>query len=233
MLKYTLALAALLTTPPLYAQEKNFIDMPYLEVAGSADSLVTPDEIFIKINISEKDTRDKISLEEQEAALYRSLKGIGIDTDKELRVHDMASVYKTYLLKSTAVIKSREYVLKVYDAPMAGKVFAELEKLNVANANIMGVGHSSMGEIRNALRTRAVLNARTRAVALTQPLNQGVGAAIYLEDVEQYGTQPGYARRTEDRLANTYYEVSADKPVDIDFAKIKVSAQVKAKFALK
>ena len=47
----------------LQAQTKNFIDQPYIEVAGSADTLVTPDEIFIRINISEKDTKNKVSVE--------------------------------------------------------------------------------------------------------------------------------------------------------------------------
>jgi len=39
------------------AQSKNFIDQPYIEVNGTADSLVTPDEIFIKITISENDNK--------------------------------------------------------------------------------------------------------------------------------------------------------------------------------
>jgi len=34
------------------AQMKSFIDQPYVEVAGNADTLVTPDEIFIAININ-------------------------------------------------------------------------------------------------------------------------------------------------------------------------------------
>ncbi len=41
------------------AQMKNFIDQPYIEVAGNADTLVTPDEIYISIEISEKDTKTK------------------------------------------------------------------------------------------------------------------------------------------------------------------------------
>ncbi|MBE7178286.1 MAG: hypothetical protein INR69_17935 [Mucilaginibacter polytrichastri] len=48
------------------AQPKNFIDMPYVEVTGSADSLVTPNEIYIKIILSEKDSRDKNPLEDLE-----------------------------------------------------------------------------------------------------------------------------------------------------------------------
>ena len=48
------------------AQTKNFIDQPHIEVDGVADTLITPDEIYIKIIISEKDTRDRQSVEELE-----------------------------------------------------------------------------------------------------------------------------------------------------------------------
>jgi len=36
------------------AQTKNFIDQPYIEVFGYADTLVTPNLIYIKIIIDEK-----------------------------------------------------------------------------------------------------------------------------------------------------------------------------------
>ena len=32
------------------AQTKNFIDQPYIEVGGYADTLITPNQIFIKNN---------------------------------------------------------------------------------------------------------------------------------------------------------------------------------------
>ncbi|MDA3891149.1 MAG: hypothetical protein PF517_05735 [Salinivirgaceae bacterium] len=41
---------------------KNFIDQNYIEVTGKAELNVVPDEIFLKILISEKDTKNKISV---------------------------------------------------------------------------------------------------------------------------------------------------------------------------
>ena len=46
------------------SQTKNFIDQPYIEVNGTADTAITPNEIYIKIIISEADTKNKISVEE-------------------------------------------------------------------------------------------------------------------------------------------------------------------------
>src|SRR5215212_1821880 len=92
-------------------QSKNFLDQPYLEVAGNADTLLTPNEIYIKINISEKDTRDRTSVEELELKMYNALKALGIDVDKKLTTRDMASNFKSYFLRSKDVIKLKQYVL--------------------------------------------------------------------------------------------------------------------------
>ena len=104
------------------AQNKNFIDQPYLEVTGSADTLVTPNEIFIRTLISEKDNKDKTSLEELEAKMFAALKSLGIDVEKNLMTNDMMSNYKSYLFKSKDIIKAKQYVLKAGDAVLL-KVF--------------------------------------------------------------------------------------------------------------
>ena len=47
--KLSLTLIFLLTIFISQAQTKSFLDQPYLEVAGSADTLVMPNEIYIKV----------------------------------------------------------------------------------------------------------------------------------------------------------------------------------------
>lgn len=87
-------------------QTKNFIDQPYIEVAGYSDTLVTPNLIYIKIIIAEKDSRDKISLEEQETKMITAFKNLGINTEVDLTTSDMLSNYKFYLLKQKDIVSS-------------------------------------------------------------------------------------------------------------------------------
>lgn len=235
MLKCICLSAALSFALTDYAQTKNFIDQAYLEVAGSADTMVVPNEIFIRVFVSEKNTKDKRPLQETEAAMYQALSSIGINTEKDLMVHDMCSTFKSYFLKTTSVIKSREYIVKVKDATTAGRVFVELEKLDIADSRIFAVNHTGIDDIKNSLRSRAVENARTRAVALTKPLNQAVGKAIHLEDNEEYGTGErvnGTFRKLKSEFAGNSSGYMIDKVVDIDFTKITVGANVKVKFVL-
>ncbi len=217
------------------AQTKNFIDQPYLEVEGSADTLVTPNEIYIKIAISEKDTKDRTSLEELELKMYNALKALGIDVDKNLTASDMASNFKFYFLRNKNVMKSKEYILKVGDAVTASKVFIELESLGISNTSIDRVDHSDLESIKNLMRSKAIENAKARAVALTTPLHQIVGPAIHITDNEAYNP----SNQLQGRLAGvvvTGYGLKEMKKTElpkIEFEKIKVATNINVKFILK
>jgi uncharacterized protein YggE len=215
------------------AQTKNFIDQPYIEVAGSADTSVTPDEIFIRIIISERETKDRASVEELEAKMVAALKSLGINTEKELTINDMASNFRSYLFKGKEVLKVKQYLLKVTNAATVGNVFVQLENLNISNASIDHVDHSGLENIRNIMRTKAVENAKTRALALTKPLNQLVGAAINIIDDES-NTAGGMLRGRAAGVVVTGYASRGQAEVpDIDFEKIKVATNVNVKFVLK
>ena len=216
-------------------QTKNFIDQPYLEVTGSADTLVTPNEIYIKIIINEKDTKDKTPLEEQELKMYNSLKSLGIDVDKNLTTSDMASNFKFYFLKSKDIMKSKQYVLKVGDAVTASKVFIELESIGISNTSIDRIDHSDLENIRNQMRSKAVENAKARAVALAKPLNQTIGAAIHIADNEIYKTTNQLNTNLQEVVVIGYglrKKSEAELP-KIEFEKIKVATNINVKFILK
>ncbi len=212
------------------AQVKSFIDQPYIEVAGSADTMVTPDEIYIKIDISEKDTKNKTSIEDLERKMFDALKSMGIDVEKNLTTSDISSNFKTYLLKNKDIMKSKEYMLKVKDAVTATKVFIKLEDLGISNTSIDHVDYSNMEGMKNLMRTKAIENAKARALALTRPLQQGIGPAIFISDNEVYPIRP-LARQAK---LNLYEASSADQELPkIDFEKIEISSNINAKFILK
>ncbi|KIC89100.1 SIMPL domain-containing protein [Flavihumibacter sp. ZG627] len=216
------------------SQTKNFLDQPYLEVAGNADTLLTPNEIYIKIIITEKETRDRISVEDQELKMYNALKSLGIDVEKNLTTSDMSSNFKFYLLRSKDVMKSKQYILRVSDAVTASKVFIELENLGISNTSIERVDHSDLESIRNLLRSKAVENARTRAIALTEPLKQTVGPAIHIADNEVYSNSNQLRGRLDEVVVVAYgikKNAGAELP-KIEFEKIKVASNINVKFML-
>ena len=216
------------------SQTKNFIDQPYIEVNGYADTLVTPNEIYIKIVISEKDTRDKVSLEEQEKKMVDILKGLGIDTDKQLTTSDMGSNFKFYLLKSKDIIKTKTYSLKVSTAMTVTKVLMALEEIEISNTSIEKVEHSELENFKNQMRTKAIIDAKQRATALTKPLNQTIGIAIHIADEGNFiQNLQGKVMGVQIRGASSYNKATAYEPPTIEFEKIKISSTVNVKFIIK
>jgi uncharacterized protein YggE len=219
------------------AQTKNFIDQPYIEVNGTADTSITPDEIYIKFSISENDTKDRISIEEAETKMINALKYIGIKTEKDLTVSNMLSYYRSYFLKSKGVLKTKEYIVKVPNAKAVADVFKALEENDLSNAYIYKVDHSDLDNIKLACRVLALKQAREKAQLSAQSLSQNLGPAIHITDANQTPTNPyygtmsevvvtGYAMRDYETKSKTNY-------ADIDFEKIKVNVSLNVAFVLR
>lgn len=214
--------------------EKNFIDQNYIEVTGKAEMEVIPDQIYISVTISEKDTKNKTSLSELEQKMLESLKEIGIDISKDLLVIDIASNFKKYILSGTEILLSKEYQLLVHDGKTAGKVFIELEKIGISNINIEKLDHSKLEQYRKEVKVNAIQAAKEKAGSLARAIGQDVGRAIYIKEMDMYsGPVPRVAnaaiaiRGLSERSEPEY------KVPDIEFEKIKLEYSIICRFELK
>lgn len=218
------------------SQTKNFIDQPYVEVNGNADTAITPDEIYIRIVISENDTKNKTSVEELETKMVAAFQSLGINTEKDLTANDIGSNFRYYLLKNKNVLKTKQYILKVPDAVTATKVVGQLEDLDISNTSIDHLDYSKMEELKNIIKTKAIENAKERAAALVKPLNQSLGNAIYIGEVVNGNSNLNYRVGSLSEVVVTGYSATKRQNVDlpkIDFEKLKVEATVNVKFILK
>lgn len=231
MKKVIIPIVTLLFSTALFAQSKSFLDVPYLETQAQVDTLVTPDKIYLNISIQEKDSKGRVSVEEQENKMAQRLKALGIDLDKQLVIKDLSSNFEKYFLRGKEVLKSKQYSLLVYTGKQAAEVMVALEQLDIANAFLEKTEYSKMDELELELKARAIKRAKQKADALTKPLGQKVGLAIHIVD----NSQPYYPRYNQAPMMEMK-TVSADmgqaEPLDIDFEKIKVETTVNVKFAL-
>ena len=85
MHKLLVTLSLVSTLFNVNSQTKNFIDQPYLETTATADTLVQPDIIFLDILIQEKDSKNKISVEELETKMAKTLEALNIDFQQAAR----------------------------------------------------------------------------------------------------------------------------------------------------
>ena len=92
-----------------FAQNKNFIDQPFLETIAEIDTLVTPDKIHLVIMLNEEDNRNRKSTEELEASMLRVLNSLKINLEKNLSLLDYSSDFKKYFLSGQKILKTKRY----------------------------------------------------------------------------------------------------------------------------
>ena len=103
---------------------------PYIDMNTTVQREVTPDELYLKIVISEKDYKGKKSLEEMQEAMLGALKANRIDIPECLTLNYMGSEvsYKTFSKKIKPKTQAT-YMLKLYDATIMQQAKAEAETL--------------------------------------------------------------------------------------------------------
>lgn len=212
--------------------QKNFLDQPYLETSAKVDTIITPDRIYLSININEADSKNKKSVESQEREMEIALKKLGINTEKDLVLLDLASNFRNYFLKGQNVLKSKRYELLVKDAIMAGKVLITLENLGISNAHIDRTEYSKQEELILELKSKAVAKTKIIAEKLAKPLGQKVGKAVYISDnfTPQYKetylneiVMVGYGRKSRN---------NDEEAINIEIKKVKLEAVVSVKYIL-
>jgi uncharacterized protein len=214
-----------------FAQDtKNFIDQNYIEVTGKAELEIVPDQIYIQILINETDYKGKESLEILERNMLKKLQEIGIDLKKDFAVKDISSNFKNYWLKKTDIFTSKEYQLIVHTAPVAGRVFRELEALGISNISIIKVDNSEMEKYKKEVKVNAIKIGKENAVSLAEAIGQTIGKALYIRENEPF--YPMQANTMMIRGKGAAMDESYTEP-DLEFEKIKLEYSVQVFFELK
>jgi len=215
----------LLLMQPVEAQQKNFIDQPYLETTVTVDTLVVPNRIYLNILLTEADTKGRTSVEELENRMAAKLKGLGIDLDTQLSLTDLGSDFKKYFLRKTDIQKEKAYTLLVYDGLTVGKVLKEMETIGISNISLQKTGYSKMDSIKMDMRIKAILKAKEQGSNLVNTIGQSLGKALHVQYYERN------FRDTRGGLQEVVITAKAE-PLDVEFSKIRIETQLSVKFAM-
>jgi uncharacterized protein len=214
------------------AQEKNFIDENYIEVAGRAEKEFAPDMIFLEITINEKDSKGKSSLERQEKDLFKRFTNIGIDISKKVQIKDISTSLEKYLLKKNSILMTKSYIVIVDGTPQLIALFEQLEQAAITDVSITKAELSNYDEAGREVMAMAARNAANNARAVAEALGRKVGKAIF---IQSYASFPrtlylttSYRRAVDESMAKEF----SVPEVQPDFQKIKLEHQVTVRFSL-
>ncbi len=229
------AVVVMLLAPVLKSQNITEKETPYIEVTGTAEKFVVPDEIYISIALKERqEGRENKSIEQQEALLKKGLTDIGIDL-KNLSLSDATSDYVRVKVAKKDVISKADYLLKVTTASMVGKVFEKLDELKIEEAQISRVSHSEIERFRKEVKIQAIKAAKEKADYLLEAIGEKTGKPLIVMENQMGITPHSNAQFIEDQqslgLLSTPGYYAKSEPV-LQFQKIKVVSSIYIKFAI-
>lgn len=224
MKKIIFALVALAIALPAVAEEAE----NYIQVTGTSEIEITPNQFFISITLDENDTKGKVPLETQRRQMVSTLKSLGIDTEKALTIANISNSH----YKRTTSLDSAKYQLLLTTPEQLTAVFDKLGTLGISNIVIERVSHTEIERYKSECRKQAIVNAKQIATELAEAIGQKIGDCIYIYDSNR-GLTPTYYNdgvlyaRTSSRAVTEQVE---EEP--IEFKKIKLNYSVNAKFRL-
>ncbi len=125
-----------------------------IEVNGTAESEVTPDEIYIGISLKEylKDNKKKVSIDELEAQLQKAVIKAGI-ANEDFMINDI-SAYTNYWekKKDATFLAAKQYSIKVKDLTKFNDVISAVDPKGVASTNIDRYAYSKEEGLKKDLK---------------------------------------------------------------------------------
>lgn len=208
-------------------------EKPFIEITGSSELKVIPDEIYISITLYERQEKgDQLSITKQEKKMKEGLMSIGISMD-DLSVADANSDYVKIKFRKKDVVSETKYTLLVHDGTTVGKVFEKLDELKIQNAYISKVDHSQMDSLRREVRIMAMKAAKEKADYMLNAIGENTGKPMIIR--EQTNT-PMYRNTitNANESLKSHYNDEFDTIVEpvLQFQKIILTGMVYVKFEI-
>lgn len=208
-----------------------------IEVTGSAEQEVLPDEIFVTVSLREyfkdKDNKNKIDIMVLEKQLQKAVEEAGIP--KENFTIGTINGYREWWgkKKPTTFLESKSYILKVPNLYKIDGIISKVDEKGIAYTNIDRYEFSKIEQLRKEIKIKALQAAKEKAKYLLEGIGEQMGEALDIIEIDQsYSPQPVYSNMMM-RSARVEATADAMPESNVDVQKIKVRYEMKASFRIK
>jgi uncharacterized protein len=217
-----------------FSQNETFKGEHFIEVTGSAQQEIEPNEIYTLIRLREfEENKQKVSLEKLDADFMKALKDAGIDK-KRLELADAGSRLDKFGKKDKDAFREKAYQLKLTSAGELENFLTKLEPVKVSQVSITKLHHSDYEKLKVELKTKALLAARTKAETLLKSIGSEIGKPLMIRDWEVEPYQPVMEMKTANvRMQGEFDQSGLAQEDVIGFRKIKLQSQITAQFEIK
>jgi hypothetical protein len=232
-MRFNIAILLFLFTSVVALGQDVFKGEHYIEVTGSAEMEVEPNEIFLFIKLKEfEENRSKVALEKLDKQFLDAVKAANIDR-KNLTLADAGSTLDKIRRRDKDAFREKSYEVKLTSAAELEKFLEKIEPVKVYQLDLTRLHHTDMEKFKIDLKVKALQAAQSKASTLLKSIGAEIGKPIMVRDWDQDPVQPLPQVR-----ANVMYKaesMAADgmEEQQTAFRKLRLRAQITAQFAIK
>jgi uncharacterized protein YggE len=231
-MRFKILIIFLMTTFTAFGQEV-FKGEHFIEVTGTAEMEVEPNEIFLFVKLREfEENRAKVQLEKLDQEFLQAVKAAGIDK-KNVTLADAGSTLARIRRKDKDAFREKSYEIKLTSAAELEKFLVKIEPVKVDQLDLTRLHHTDMEKFKIELKVKALQAAQTKAQTLLRSIGAETGKPIMVRDWDQDPVQPLPQARANVLM---YKNEQADMDMaeeQIGFRKLKLRAQITAQFEIK
>jgi len=206
-----------------------------IEVNGSAEMEVEPDEIVLVIGIQEyweeefeensepEDYKTKVPLAEIEDELIKKMRKAGIDK-KNVKVKNVGNYWRQ---RGKEFLFSKQLKVELNDFSKINDLIDILDAKGIRNMNIGELRNSKINKFKTQVKIEALKNAREKAKVLVESLGEELGEVITITEISSGFVRPMY----EAEMMARSTEMQQERIDQIQM--IKLEYQVQATFRIK
>lgn len=218
------------------AQNVTNTPLRYIEVTGSSEMYVEPDEIILSIQLKEfwieefstpnnpKKFKNKISIEELENDLYKTLAKIGIQKEQIL-INNIGNSWRS---RGQELLFTKDYEISITNFAQIDSLFQLLNKKGVEYIYIKEFKNKQITEFRKQVKIMALQAAKDKATYLLESIGKNCGEVILIQEIEEYNNF-----NLRSNSISNYSEGSSNEENSEKYRKIVLKYQIKAQFEIK
>jgi uncharacterized protein YggE len=209
-------------------------EVRFIEVRGSAEMEVQPDEMMLSITIQEyfeeefqknkepEDYKTKVPLARIEDGLIKSLRKAGIKKE-DIRVRGMGNYWRQ---QGKEFLFSKNLEVKITDFSKVNQLTSLVDAKGIRSLHVGQMSHSEIEKFRKQVKTDALKDAREKAAYLIESLGEELGEVLSVTELNDGFSRP-YMAKNRMMAGDAAYE-SVDQVQNIT-----ISYQVTARFRIK
>jgi uncharacterized protein YggE len=237
-MKYLIALFTLtiLTTQGFSQTEPKPIPRT-IEVTGSAEMEIEPDEVYLSVNLREymKDKNTKIYLADIDKEFKKVLADAKIDLNN-VSVQS-ANAYYNYdwwrnESRKTDFLASKTYIIKLSNLEKYNQLMQKMDTKGIENAWLQRTDHSKIEEYRQQVKINALKAAKTKAKLMVESIGSGLGEVVFIREINDGNIYRPVMYKAMSNMAEDASMAGGGEQA-IQMEKIKIRFEVEAHFFIK